>query len=540
MLNFTNYANPDGVLFNLLKHYNLSFNAEEVSQELNFHPDYPSLLALNDVAINFGLPCNAYQIGKEDLQDVPVPFIAHSKNYGSEFTMVTKIEKDKIVVNSGSGKKSIPLTDFEKKFTGAVLIADDENGQNINNQAVPLLTKLSGSFPQIISLALLGLIVLSGVFLYFNNITNFSWPALFLLLFKSTGLAVSILLLVQSIDQNNPLIQRLCGGEHKSDCNAILSSKAATVFKGLSWSEVGFFYFAGTWLSLLFSGGNTITYLILAGLNLLSLPYTFYSVYYQAKVAKQWCKLCCAVQALLWLEFFSFLSFNSNLFNVNIANLSTSVLTTTVTELLICLALPVTLWLMLKPLLLKAKQAKVLKNQLRKLKYNKESFDQLLLAQPKYATPNADWSIVLGNTASANIITMVSNPYCPPCAKTHQILDDWLNKNHNLQIRLVFTANNTETDIKTPVVRHLMALNRRSERQVVKKALQDWYEQKQKSYQEWAKLYPTEIAESEHDKLNEQNNWCQLAEIKATPTFLLNGYRLPESYQLKDIKYLLN
>jgi hypothetical protein len=29
------------------------------------------------------------------------------------------------------------------------------------------------------------------------------------------------------------------------------------------------------------------------------------------------------------------------------------------------------------------------------------------------------------------------------------------------------------------------------------------------------------------------------AEVTATPTMLLNGYRLPELYQLPDLKYML-
>lgn len=75
---------------------------------------------------------------------------------------------------------------------------------------------------------------------------------------------------------------------------------------------------------------------------------------------------------------------------------------------------------------------------------------------------------------------------------------------------------------------------------MVKKALHDWYEQKQKSYEAWAKVYPVQLDKKEYGKLDKQSAWCKIAEIKATPTFLLNGYCLPETYQLKDIKYLLN
>lgn len=539
MLNFTSGSNPDVVLFNLLKLHDLSFTSEAVSQVLNTHPDYPSLLALNDVALNFGLHCAAYRISNEDLFDVPCPFIAHSTNQGSEFMLVTEITKEAVAVDSGNGRKKISLTDFENKFTGTVLVTDEVN-QSIKNQSTSGLAKIFNSFRYFIAPLLLVLALISGLVLYFNSLNSITWPYALLLLFKSAGVITSILLLVQSIDQNNPLIQKLCGGSSKTDCNAILSSKAAMVFKGLSWSEIGFFYFTGTWLALLFSHGSTLMLQALAILNIISLPYTFYSIYYQAKVAKQWCKLCCAVQALLWLEFFSLVSFSPGLFNWSTFTVSSSVLLITGLKLFICLALPVVLWLLLKPLLLTAQQSKSLTIQLRELKYNKEFFDKLLLAQPKYATPDEDWSIVLGNVDAENIITMVSNPYCPPCAKTHQILDEWLDKRDDLQVRLVFTANNTEADHKTPVTRHLMALNNTQEKSIIKKALHDWYEQKQKSYEAWAKVYPIELDEKEYYKLEKQSTWCDMAEIKATPTFLLNGYLLPEAYQLEDIKYLLN
>ena len=40
---------------------------------------------------------------------------------------------------------------------------------------------------------------------------------------------------------------------------------------------------------------------LLLGINILALPYTIFSVYYQWRVAKQWCVLCLVVQGLLIL-----------------------------------------------------------------------------------------------------------------------------------------------------------------------------------------------------------------------------------------------
>jgi len=273
---------------------------------------------------------------------------------------------------------------------------------------------------------------------------------------------------------------------------------------------------------------------VLAALNIVSLPYTVYSIYYQARVAKQWCVLCCTVQALLWLESIPLI--------INI-QANPLVFTNGWVEVLIpvaiCLLLPVILWTLLKPLFLRLQQLSPLKNQLRKFKYNTELFTSVLVAQPKYATPDDEWSIVLGNVEASNIITMVSNPYCPPCAKMHASLDELLNTNGNIQARIVFTASNAPEDIKTPVSRHLMALNELPDKAIVKQALHDWYEQKQKNYEAWAKVYPVQLNEANFYKLDKQSDWVKMAEVTATPTMLLNGYRLPDLYQLPDLKYML-
>jgi uncharacterized membrane protein/thiol-disulfide isomerase/thioredoxin len=342
------------------------------------------------------------------------------------------------------------------------------------------------------------------------------------------------LLLIQSIDENNPLVQRLCqAGGKKSDCAAILSSKAAKVTAWLSWSEVGFFYFAGTWLLVLFGGQSPLVWKTLWVLNVISLPYTFYSIYYQARVAKQWCVLCCTIQALLWLEFLPLLSANL-LLSFNLAIDAKSI-----ANVLVCMLSPVLIWAVLKPLLLKVQQLEPLRQQLRKFKYNTELFNKMLQDQPKYVQPEGSWSVVLGNAEAGNCITMVSNPYCPPCAKTHKLLDELLAESDNVQARIVFTANNTDEDIKTPVSRHMMALNELADKAIIKKAMHDWYEEKQKNYEAWAKLYPVELNEANFYKLDKQRDWCDMAEIKGTPTLLLNGHILPDLYRLPDLKYML-
>lgn len=527
---FKQYGNVDAAVINLLSSLKINVDADAVITELDKHPDYPSLLAVSDVLTVFNVENAAFRMELDELHQVPLPCLAHTYTNGGEMVMVKKIVGDNYYLDSHrwSGHK-VSAADFKSTYAGVVLAV--EAGETAGNSAPFGLILKRWKRPLLLTGALLVLALL----LVFQTgfVSNFNWPLLALGVFKTVGLITAVLLLVQSIDSNNPLVQVLCQTQGKTNCSAILSSKAAKVFDGLTWSEVGFYYFAGTWLLLLFGGGSAAVWTILALFNFISLPYTFYSIYHQWRVAKQWCVLCCTVQALLWLEFAAVV------LHLQSEALSLNITLPEIAAIAACMLSPIILWLSLKPLFLKLQQLPPLKEQLRKFKYNAELFDKMLKEQPKYALPDEGWSIVLGNPEAENVITMVSNPYCPPCSRTHQLLDTLLNERADLQARIVFTANNDERDQKTPISRHLMALNDTSDRPTIKKALHDWYEQKQKSYEAWAEIYPVELKESGFYKIDRQRDWCALAEVTATPTLLLNGYRLPGHYQLPDLKYML-
>ncbi|MNY22235.1 hypothetical protein D3C86_1558330 [compost metagenome] len=148
--------------------------------------------------------------------------------------------------------------------------------------------------------------------------------------------------------------------------------------------------------------------------------------------------------------------------------------------------------------------------------------------------------IVLGNAEAENIITMVSNPFCGPCATTHKTLDQWLNTRDDIQVKIVFTTANHDDDPKTKVARHLTALSLLGDKKKVEQALNDWYDSTKKDYDTWAKNYPMQVNGEMEVVTQRQKEWCELTEVTFTPTILVNGYKLPDPYRLDDIKYLLS
>ncbi|MDN5285037.1 MAG: hypothetical protein JWR38_1311 [Mucilaginibacter sp.] len=528
---FFKRPNVDGVLYKMLKQLGMPVLFSTIKEELYTHPDYPSLLAVNDVLMRFGVSSQTFRISIEHLKDLPLPFIAISSKQGSEFVLITKLSANFLAIDNGNmGPRKISWDNFKAIFTGIVLAVDAASSKHPDHSLQQKISALTGRLRYPVALTFLGLILLIYIKSHAPYWIDHLLHIGLIVLVKTSGLLITILLLVQSINNNNPLIQKLCGGAN-TDCNAILGSKAARLFEWLTWSEIGFFYFAGTWLTILSGNTSIATMQILAWFNIISLPYTVYSIYYQGWIAKQWCVLCCTVQALLWLEFFPLLT---NLWQPLVSPDSGQI-----KSLLVSLLLPVTIWILLKPLLLELQKIKPVQYQLRKFKYNIHIFRNLMKEQPRYALPDEDYSIILGNLEAENIITMVSNPYCQPCSKTHQQLNEWLSNGRDLQIRVVFISDN-ETKDRKKIIHHLIALNELKDKTLIQLALHDWYSQEQKDYESWAKAYPASLDDVYQQKMDKQKEWCEIAEITATPTLLFNGRRLPENYKLQDIKYMLS
>jgi uncharacterized membrane protein/thiol-disulfide isomerase/thioredoxin len=528
---FSNHSNVESVVIKLLRKLSIHIPSYKITSELRKHPEYHSLLAINDILNNFGIETKALRIDNNELDQVSCPFIAHTSLNKGDFVLVTQLDANKVVLSSHNmDNYEFSLKAFKNLFTGIVLFSPQ---QPVNEHPISF-KKIEQSYTLLknpLCIAILSLAIVSALVYHTSLFEQLTIPILFLIVLKTAGLFISLLLLIHGIDAKSPLVQKFCKTGEKINCTAILSSKAASIFKGLTWSDVGFLYFSATTFYLLFEHNYGLSLNLLAILNLLSLPYTVYSIYYQTKI-KQWCLLCCLTQLILWLEF-GILSFSNKLsFNIPHQSLTTTQYNT----LIVCFLVPIAVLVLVKSLLGSLYKSNIAEKNLRKFKYNSKVFELLLHEQPKFSLPNKDWSIVLGNEESNNIITMVSNPYCGPCADTHKLLDELLSNNTNLQARIVFTAKNVAEDYKTPVSRYLMALNELSDKSIIQNALNHWY--KEKRLESLSKKYPIAAEQNHNQKLDKQKEWCEIVEITETPTILVNGRRIPDLYSLADLKYM--
>lgn len=534
----TYHTNLVNVVTQYLRRLNVKATDLGIREKLEQNSYFPSLFSVKNTMDRLRIMNEAFSIEPADLGRIEAPFMAYlaSQKTGKDFVLVTAITPEQVFyISEGKRETSISREQFVKNWERIVLVAEpgSESGehdykanlQKEKKNRVKRYAMASGS------LLLLFLVVTS----FFLTSTAGSISLMvFMLATKITGCALTILLVAYDIDQKNSFVKQLCSVGKQINCNAILNGKSSGI-AGLKWSEAGFFYFAATLLFLLYPSLPIVTKMTWLSFMAASVsPYILFSLYYQYRVAKQWCTLCLAVQAILFSELIWAIS---NFINYGAALNVTPVLLIGGT---VCIGLPVIAWYALNPLIRAARETKIFSAAYRRLLYDPEQFSRLLLQQPKASDGWKDIGLTVGNPNAKTSIVKVCNPYCGPCAKAHPELEKIIENNDDVNLKIVFTAANSDTDAAAKPVRHLLAIAEKGNTNLTKEALDNWYNAPVKDYNAFAAKYPMngELAR-QGTKLERMSEWCRSSGIIATPTIFINGWKLPESYNINELKNIL-
>jgi thiol-disulfide isomerase/thioredoxin len=203
-------------------------------------------------------------------------------------------------------------------------------------------------------------------------------------------------------------------------------------------------------------------------------------------------------------------------------------------------ALPVLVWYTLKPYILKLQEFKKNQREYLRIKYDFEIFDTLLKKQQLITVPVDGLGIDFGNPHAENSLIKVCNPFCGPCAKAHSKLEELVTENKNIRIKIIFMVPNREEASAYKPTAHLLAIAESKQKNNIKQALDDWYLAESKDYERFAIKYPMNgELKNQGSKMNEMYRWCEEMKVTETPTLFLNGYKLPETYDVTDLAILL-
>ncbi len=243
MFNILNARQPNviAVVKLLLQSLSIRISNSTIRENLQSHPEYPSLFAISDCLKEWGISNQSYRIGKTDYNpnELEYPFIAHIKENGGMLMVIHAISNGKVVYSDENHKKTtFTEEEFLKKWSGVILHAvtnpESNKSDYLGNTVVSFFSDIK---VPILAIAFILIFTLS---IDFNSLNSAFIPMAIL---KLCGIIVSILLLIHSIDNSNPFIQNLCTGEKNNDCNAILKSEASKITKWLSLERSWLFLF---------------------------------------------------------------------------------------------------------------------------------------------------------------------------------------------------------------------------------------------------------------------------------------------------------
>ena len=542
-----------GILETFLDMLEVKHTASFTDRYFNEHPHKYNLFGLSKMLSDYHIANGALRIPdkEQNISEIKTPFIAQ---FGGDFVAVSKVEPERVFFVWKGLKHVTSITNFNKGWTGIVLLAETSDKSIEPDYRAHRKTDTLNLLKKAALIASLGLIAILAYIhrLYYTNV-----GISLLLLVNLVGMYIGWLLLLKQQRIQSQYADKICSLFKQKDCNNVLESKAAKLFGLISLSEIGFGYFTANVLLLLLYPTSLTA---IALFNILTLPFTLWSIWYQWKKAKQWCVLCLITLSLLWTIFLINLLFGYiqiPVFSNPENNSQFSILNS---QFLFALCGYCTLILsvhLLAPKLNADSTNQSLQQSINSLKADEDVFAALLKKQTFYETNDCDSVIRFGNPDSKLRLTVLSNPYCNPCAKMHQRIEELLKQTNNaISVQYILSsfrenlnetnkyliaaclaATSPDADLdNTEIHSQFSILNSQFKRMM--RLFHDWFEKGKPLRDDYFKEMGLDMdnpaIEAEFQK---HEAWKQKTQIKGTPTVLVNGYQLPETYKVEDLRY---
>lgn len=515
--------NTVSVVQRAIRHYGVRVTDNSVKETLKSSSYYPTFRSICDALSEWKIEHYPLKYDPEEIKDLNSPYITHFNSGGGQIAFVTGTENSSVVFyDSYHTKKEIGWDEYINNSSGAIILLNPDENSGEKNYGQKFREELLGKF---IIPGLIGVVALIISVLFINVVflsgLQIPWQQFVLLFTKFAGIFFSAMLLMKEYEINMPLAEKLCHISKTINCNSVLNDKAAMVFGPVGWADIGMIYFTGSLLVMLqgsFPAWNG--FLVVA--SALSLPYTIFSVWYQGVKLKKWCPFCIMVQVILVAEFLIQVSF------VGVAGFSLDLFTNFALTFLAVGVIQVLINLYIR----ESRTAIFNFGKLQKFKKNPVILRTLLFSQKHYDIKVKGKSLLFGNFKSDLRITAFLSLHCSHCAGAFAKINELLRSDSDVQINIVLTG----ADSKILDTLHHLLKNSKEEEAL--SMLDQWYKSDHLSRIRFKDDYCLIDTDEVSGEINTENrNLMKDCEVIGTPTFFINGYRLPDQYEIIDIKY---
>lgn len=486
----------------------------------NEHPHKYNMYGLKKMLDLYGVKTVGVRVESRDLLKLNYPCILHT--YG-DFAIGINCTDEIITYVIQGRKNEVTHDDFKQTWTGNALVVSETTEAvepNIKAHRREDILSMAKRFCIPVLLAFTTIVgIVDG--LISKRLSCFY---IIELLLSIMGVFVCILLMQKQLFNESKYGDRVCSLFYHTDCSSVLDGAKSKLF-GISWSEIGLGYFITNTLLI---GLFQESFCFIAIISWMAMFFGVWSIYFQWKVAKNWCVLCVLVQIIIWLFglFAAWICFSEKpLFSYS---LTEGVLT--------CGSFLITIVAIHNSALAHANENERIKavQKYRALKANIIVAKALIEEQEFFETTLDDSSILFGNPKAKLRITILSNPHCNPCARMHERIDRLLDScGNNICVQYIFSSFNEQLEDSS---RYLIYCYDMNNTQSSREAYTKWYAGEKTNHEVITKRFSNQIHnEKVEEELNKHKEWRKRTKLMATPTILVNGFELPAEYEIEDL-----
>lgn len=494
------------------------------NRTFNDHPYKYTLFGLSRLLEDYGVETSGVRISdkKAAVAELKTPFVGQ---VSGDLVIVKSITDKDVLYQWYDEPVKVPHEKFIALWSGvALLMAPTDNA------CEPQYEEHCRA-EQIQSFKAWGTVGCAAILLgiaAIQRVSHYSFFTYSLLILNLAGLYLSYLLLLRQLKVSSSVADRLCNLLKHATCTDILDTSAAKAALGISWSEIGAAYFCVNTIALFLFPES---FPILGLFSFAALGYTIWSIWFQRFRAHTWCVLCLLVQAVFILQAITVLTYllitreNHSSFFIYHSLFVTIPLSYFAITLIIHLLLSV---------ISKASQADEWRSNFRNFKLKREVFDSLLHQENHYEV-EATSHIRFGNPDAPYRLTILTNPYCNPCAAVHARMSGL--RQTDCCVVMVFTSFGKAYE---HVCRLMIAAYQQLGAERAWQLYEEWYA-KGKAKQEafFNNLGLDDERDDVKAEYDQHIEWRKQTGFTTTPTILVNSYRMPKMYKIDDLMDLL-
>lgn len=480
-------------------------------------PTYPSLASISSALNGWGIDNEGLHIGDIDhLLSFTCPILAHLRD--GRFVVITNISRRQIeFIDEETGLETTSVVEFVQGWSNIVLTVraradasacSAQQSARSFRFALPSLTGICAA------------ILFAGVA---------DTRAAVAVVFMVMGFLLSAFLVVVESD-DFAQEHRFCALGRHASCRVVLASRAAHIGP-VGMSDVGIVYFGTMVLAWMLSIANSEIKALpvyLGVLGVVPLPYTVFSVAYQALGVKRWCSLCVGVQLILvvsaiWLWTMGGIEFPWwEPRAIGLVLLMTSLVGGG--------------WAFIRPLISSYMKMMMMEVKLARFERNPDVIALMLGGGQMSSTPLAPLEIIRGAADPKMVITAYISPNCSPCALAYAEIDQLLQRFGKLlqvRFRLVGGLEDPGRALLVRVAERLIAEDTNG----AVDSIDLWYAARRIGRP--IEITTTNMTHAIEATIASHEAFCRSVPVSFVPAIFVDRRPLPLGMQISSLGYLL-